>query len=73
MHDLTLSSEFSCMKSEKKKRTVTSSVRYSFRLEVATETQKLLPSQHAKTIYNYSVCVNITIPPVPAAGSLNNP
>lgn len=72
MHDLTLSSEFSCMKSEKK-RTVTSNVRYSFRLEVATETQKLLPSQHAKTIYNYSVYVNITIPPVPAAGSLNNP
>lgn len=69
MHDLTLSSKFSCMKSEKKKE------RQSLQVldilldytEVATETQKLLPSQHAKTIYNYSVCANITIPPT--AGS----
>lgn len=70
VHELTLSFKFSCTELEKKKSLQLLDILLDY-IEVATETQKLLPRQHAKTIYHYSVCANITVSPIPAAVNLN--
>lgn len=71
VHELTLSFKFSCTELEKKKQSLHLLDILLDYIEVTTETQKLLPRQHAKTIYHYSVCANITVSPIPAAVNLN--